>query len=165
MRERENILFVGILCLMVVVQTVVFVRFQPFGMIPDIVLITVAIGGLRLQATPLLIGSFVGGLLLDSLSADALGLRAVVYATAAYVVIATRERADLSPLSVAVWVGMLSVVVVVVFSLVGTVFGQIELPFSQVFKRMLILPFVNTGLCLLAWPVIVRLQTPARRLI
>lgn len=165
MRERDGIVFMVVASLMVILQSVMFIRFQPFGLIPDLLLVTVAVAGLRLTGTPLLVGSFMAGLLLDTLSADALGLRAVVYATVAYAVMITRERADLSPLAVAVWVGFLTVIVVVCFSTIGTLFGQLELSLLEVFRRSLVQPFLNMAICIAAWPIIVRVQGPSRRLI
>jgi rod shape-determining protein MreD len=101
----------------------------------------------------------------DALSTGALGLRALVYTVVAYVAVRTRDRADLGPISVAAWAGLLSLVGVILLVVLGNVFGQTPLVGGEALRRIILVPVLNFGLALAVAPVTSRLlgSDPLRR--
>lgn len=92
-----------------------------------------------------------------------MGLRAVVYITVVYIALRTRERADFSTLAVAVWTGLLSLVGVVLFLLVGTIFSQVVLDGEEALRRVLLVPLLNLLIAMALTPLIARLLEPSWR--
>lgn len=160
---RGPLLVAGSLILALVVQTTVFGRFRLAGVAPDVVLITLVLASLRLRPEAALIAAFAGGLAFDALSSSAMGLRAVVYITVVYLAIRTRERADFSALAVAVWTGLLSLIGVVLFLLVGTIFSQVVLDGGEALRRVLLVPLLNLLIAMALTPLIARLLEPSWR--
>jgi cell shape-determining protein MreD len=72
-------------------QTALFGQFRPLGVMPDIVLVTVILIALWLEATPTLAMATACGLLLDMASGDSFGLRTGFLVVVSLVVIAARQ--------------------------------------------------------------------------
>lgn len=145
-------------------QVTLFGRVRIAGVAPDLVLTAVILLSLRLRGEWALLAGFASGLLFDALSSTAVGLRALTYTVVAYLAIRTSDRADAGPVSVAVWVGLLSMAGAFLFLVVGTIFGQVGLETGQAMRRLLMVPFLNTLVTLLLTPLVVRLLEPERRL-
>ena len=109
-----------------------------------------------------IIFGFTAGLVFDALSSTALGLRAGVYTAVAFIAIRTIDRMDSSPLSVALWVGLLTISGVVLFLLVGTIFGQVTMDMGEAMRRVILVPLYNLVVALLLAPLSTRLLAPAR---
>ncbi len=146
----------------VLIQTTLFGRVRLAGLAPDVVMIAVILAGLRLRGEQALIVGFLGGLLFDALSANALGLRAFVYTAVAYLAVRTRDRADVGSVVVAVWVALLSVAGVLLLVTVGTLFGQFEMSGGEAMRRVLLIPVFNFLTALLLSPLSARLLRPTR---
>ncbi len=153
--------FLG-LVLAVLIQTTLFGRVRLAGLAPDVVMIAVILSALRLRGEQALAVAFLGGLVFDALSANALGLRAFVYTFVAYLALRTRDRADVGAVVVAVWVGLVSVAGIVLLLLVGTLFGQFAMSGGEAMRRVLLIPVFNFLVALILSPFISRLLRPAR---
>jgi hypothetical protein len=81
----------------------------------------------------------------------------------AYVAIRTVNRVDLGPVAVALWVGALTLVGVVLFLLVGTLFGQGGLIGTGLGRRVVFVPVTNLLLCFGATPLLNRLISREHR--
>lgn len=147
----------------VVVQTTVFGRLNIGGVAPDVVMLVVILLPLRLRPETSLLLGFGVGLTMDALGSGALGLRAFTLTVVAFIAIRTKERADYSPLAAAVWVGVLSLVGVVLLVLVGSLVSQLPLGGGEALRRILLVPLLTFGVALLAWPVLARMIEPVRR--
>jgi rod shape-determining protein MreD len=101
--------------------------------------------------------AFTSGLLVDLLGPSALGLRAVVYTTVAYLAIRTRDRADIGRVAVAIWAGVLTLIGVVLLMLIGTLFGQASLLGENTFSRLILVPLANLAIAAAVAPLVVRL--------
>ncbi|MFO7549590.1 MAG: rod shape-determining protein MreD [Acidimicrobiia bacterium] len=149
----------------IVLQTTLFGRFRLWGVSPDLVMLVVILSALRLSDESVLVLGFAGGLAVDALSTGALGLRALSYTVVAYVAVRTRERADLGPLTVALWAGLLTLLGVILLVVLGNLSGQILLVGGEALRRIIFVPVLNFGLALVVAPVTSRLlgSDPLRR--
>jgi rod shape-determining protein MreD len=162
MRIRDLVAAVGVLLVAVIVQTTLISRFR--FVTPDLVLlisILFATTGMRREGVLLM--AFTGGLVIDLLSSTVLGLRAAVFTVVAYVAIRTVNRVDLGPVAVALWVGALTLVGVVLFLLVGTLFGQGGLIGTGLGRRVVFVPVTNLLLSFGATPLLNRLISREHR--
>lgn len=146
--------FVGAL----VVQTTLFGRVRIGGIAPDVVILAVVVFSLRARAETAMLAAFTIGFLFDAVaSSSALGLRALAYTTVAFVAVRTRDRADLGPLAVAIWAGLMTLVGVAAIFVVGTLFGQITMDFGQAMRRIMLIPLFNAGIAVLLSPLTSRM--------
>lgn len=142
MRVRTFGWAVVLLVVAVVLQTTLFSRFTFFT--PDLVLllsILFAVTDMRREGV--LVTAFTGGLVVDLLSSNLLGLRAAVFTTIAFVAVRTAHRVDVGPLAVAIWTGALTLTGVVLFLLLGTLFGQGGLVATGLSRRLVFVPLSN----------------------
>ncbi len=153
---------IGVLVALVV-QTTLFGRLTIAGVTPDVVLVAVLLFAVRSRSEPAIVFAFVSGLVFDALSVTALGLRAGVYAAVAFIAIRTIERMDSNPFSVAAWVGMLTLAGVVLFLVVGTIFGQVNMGAGEAMRRVILVPIYNLILAAMLSPLLARLLAPSRR--
>lgn len=149
----------------VAVQSSVLGRFRFGSIAPDLLLVVVVLASLRTTPVAAICIGFGAGLLFDSLSADAFGLRALVLTSVAFAAARTKERAKGGPIAASVWIGALSMFGVVLLSVVGTLFGQIELAGGQIMRRIVLVPLLNVGVAFLITPVVERLLRPVRRFV
>lgn len=163
---RRSLLIVALLVGALVVQTTLFGRVRIGGIAPDLVILAIVFFALRSRAETAMLAAFTIGFLFDAVaSSSALGLRAIAYTTVAFVAVKTRERADLGPIAVALWVGLMTLVGVAAIFLVGTLFGQIDLGFGQAGRRLLLIPLFNAGIAVLLSPLSSRLLDGRRGVI
>ena len=155
----------AILFLAIVIQTSIFGRLTIGGIAPDVVVLAIALLALRTRPEVLLLASFLAGLVLDALGADPLGLRALILTVIAFLAVRTTDRADYSPLAVAVWAGVITLVAVVLLIVVGSLVGQLSMEFGEIVRRVVLVPILNLALALAGWPIVTRLLEPARRLV
>jgi rod shape-determining protein MreD len=156
MRGRSALIVVLLLVVAVVVQTTLFARVHPVT--PDLVLLLVIILCLtKIRPEVILAIAFTSGLMIDLLGPSALGLRAVVYTTVAYLGIRTRDRADIGRVSVALWAGALTLIGVMLLMLIGTLFGQASLLGENTFSRLILVPLANVAIAAAVAPLVVRL--------
>ena len=156
MRGRSVLIVVLLLVVAVVVQTTLFGRIQLVT--PDLVLLLIIILCLtRIRPEVILAFAFTSGLMIDLLGPSALGLRAVVYTTVAYLGIRTRDRAEIGRVAVALWTGALTLVGVILLMLIGTLFGQASLYGDNAFSRLILVPLANLVIAAAVAPIVVRL--------
>lgn len=156
MRIRVVVVALLALVLAVVVQTTLFSRFR--FVTPDLVmLLTILFATTDMRREGVLVAGFAGGLVVDLLSSTVLGLRAAVFTVVAYLAIRTVHRVDLGPVAVALWAGLLTLVGVGLFLLVGTLFGQGGLIATGLGRRIVFVPLTNLALSFLVAPVLNRM--------
>lgn len=149
-----------------VVQTTLFGRVRIGGIAPDVVILAVIVYSLRARAEIAMLAAFTVGFLFDAVaSSSALGLRAMAYTTVAFLAVRTRDRADLGPLAVAIWAGVMTLVGVGAIFLVGTLFGQIAMDFGQAARRLMLIPLFNAGIAVLLSPLTTRMLDGRRGVI
>jgi rod shape-determining protein MreD len=156
---RARSLMVALLSLVaaVVAQTTLFSRFQ--FVTPDLVLlITILFATTQMRSELVLLMAFLGGLVVDLLSSTVMGLRAAVFTVVAYLAVRTVHRVDLGPVAVALWVGLLTLVGVALFLLVGTLFGQGGLVTTGLARRIVFVPLTNLAMSFLFAPLLNRLM-------
>ena len=158
MRVRQVVIAVVVLVVAVVVQTTLFSRFR--FVTPDLVLlISILFATTALRNEIVLVMSFAGGLVVDLLGSTVLGLRAAVFTLAGYLAIRTVHRADLGPVAVAVWAAAISFVGVVLFLLIGTLFGQGGLIGTGLGRRIVLVPLANLVFTFPLAPLLTRILT------
>jgi hypothetical protein len=81
----------------------------------------------------------------------------MVFTSAAYIAVRSRDRAEVGRIYTALWAGVISLVAVVVLVLVGTLFGQSSILGEDVFSRMLLVPLANVLVAFAIAPTIVRI--------
>lgn len=146
----------------VVLQTTLFGRLRLIT--PDLVLLVSVLFALtRIKAEVVLGIAFTSGLVVDLLGSSLLGLRAIVFTSAAYIALRTRDRADIGRIATAIWAAVITLIGVVLLVLVGTLFGQSTILGEHVFSRILTVPLANMLLAFLIAPLMVRVvdQDPA----
>jgi rod shape-determining protein MreD len=157
MRARPLIVALLSLVAAVVAQTTLFSRFQ--FVTPDLVLlITILFATTQMRSELVLLMAFLGGLVVDLLSSTVMGLRAAVFTVVAYLAVRTVHRVDLGPVAVALWVGLLTLVGVALFLLVGTLFGQGGLVTTGLARRIVFVPLTNLAMSFLFAPLLNRLM-------
>lgn len=156
MRGRTA-LVIGLMVLVaVVIQTTLFGRLRIVT--PDVVMLIGILLALTRVRPELVLGvAFISGLIMDLLGASLIGMRAVVYTTVAYIAIRTKERAELGRVTIAVWVGVLTLVGIALLLLVGTLFGQASLVGDDAVSVMILVPLANLAVAALLAPSFVRL--------
>jgi rod shape-determining protein MreD len=160
-RMRSGLLAVALVLLALVVQSTLFRRFR--FLTPDLVLLVVILSCLSLRPEGALILGFGGGLLVDlAVGNTVIGLRALSYTAVAYVAVRTRERTDVGMVAVGIWAGALTLVGVILFLVLGTLFGQAEVIGGQPVRRMLQVPLTNAVLGALLGSSVARLVGSGR---
>ncbi|HEY6628289.1 MAG TPA: rod shape-determining protein MreD [Acidimicrobiia bacterium] len=156
MRGRSAVIVVLLFVVAVVVQTTLFAQINLVT--PDLVLLLVIILCLtKIRPEAILAIAFTSGLVVDLLGPSALGLRAVVYTTVAYIGIRTRDRADIGRVAVALWAGVLTLIGVILLMLIGTLFGQSSLLGENTLSRLILVPLANLAIAAAVAPLVVRL--------
>jgi len=156
MRGRSAAVVILLFVIAVVVQTTLFAQINLVT--PDLVLLLVIILCLtRIRPEVILAIAFTSGLVVDLLGPSALGLRAVVYTTVAYIGIRTRDRADIGRVAVALWAGVLTLIGVILLMLIGTLFGQSSLLGENTLSRLILVPLANLAIAAAVAPLVVRL--------
>ena len=124
----------------VVIQTTLFGegRVQPLGASPALVTVVVIAVARHLEPEPTLLVAFTGGMLMDLLGASPLGLWAISIVTVAYLTIRFSRYFDRGIYWVSVGIFALAFLGNVVFSIIGTLFGQRTLTDSDVVVLMLL---------------------------
>jgi len=154
-RPRPTLAAVLVMLAAILIQTTVFARFRAFP--PDLVMLTsalLAMTSIRHEAA--IVVAFGGGLVIDLMGSSLLGLRAMAMAAVAFTAVRTRERADIGRIGVAIWVGLLTLLGIVLLLLVGTLFDQRSLLGDRVLSRIAFIPLANTVLSMLIAPFVVR---------
>jgi rod shape-determining protein MreD len=162
MRVRTPAAVFLIILVAVVLQSTLFGRVRVIT--PDLVLlVAILIALTRIKAELVLAIAFSAGLVVDLLGSSLLGLRAIVFMSAGYIALRTRERADIGRIATALWAGGLTLIGVVLLVLLGTLFGQSTILGEHVLSRLLTVPLANMLLAFLIAPVLVRTvdQDPA----
>jgi rod shape-determining protein MreD len=107
-------------------------------------MLVVILGALWLRPELAVIVGFVAGLLVDLIVAGGvLGLRALAYTVVAYVASRTKHRTDIGPWAVGVWAALLSVLGVVVFLILGSLFGEAAELGENAVRRIIQVPLIN----------------------
>ncbi len=162
MKARPILVALGLLLVALIIQTTLISRFR--FVTPDLMMllaITFALTSMRREAV--LVLGFGGGLIVDLLSSTVMGLRAAVFTVLAFIAVRTAQRADAGPLAVAVWTGLLTLLGVVLFLVVGTLFGQGGLITTGLGRRVIFVPLTNMALSFLVAPMVIRLIDGKRR--
>lgn len=156
MRPRVVIVALVSLLVVVIVQTTLISRFR--FVTPDLVLLLSILFALTsMRREGVLVMAFLAGLVIDLLSSTPLGLRAAVFTIVAFIAIRTVHRVDIGPVAVAIWVGVLTLIGVVLFLVIGTLFGQGGLIGTGLGRRVLFVPLTNLLLSFGLAPVLNRL--------
>ncbi|MEX1038236.1 MAG: rod shape-determining protein MreD [Acidimicrobiia bacterium] len=162
MKFRSSAIVFLIVVAAVVLQTTLFGTIRVIT--PDLVLLVSILFALtRIKPELILAITFSAGLMVDLIGSSLLGLRAIVFTSAAYIAIRTRERADIGRIATALWAGALTLIGVLLLVLLGTLFGQSTLLGEHVFSRLITIPLANMVLAFLIAPILVRVvdQDPA----
>jgi rod shape-determining protein MreD len=162
MRVRTPAAVFLILLVAVVLQSTLFGRIRVIT--PDLVLlVAILIALTRIKPELVLAIAFSAGLVVDLLGSSLLGLRAIVFMSAAYIALRTRERADIGRFATALWAGGMTLIGVVLLVLLGTLFGQSTILGEHVLSRLVTVPLANMLLAFMIAPVLVRTvdQDPA----
>jgi len=141
----------------VIIQTTLLARLPVFGVVPDLVLLTVIASARRLDSEPAVVLGFTAGLIIDLLGSAPLGLRAMVLTIVAYITVRTRDRFEVSipTIGVAVWGIALSGTVLL--AIVGTLFGERILSDPLVLRQILLGPVYDVILAAAVLPLMTRI--------
>lgn len=142
-----------LIVLAVLVQTTVFHSVRPFGVSPDVVLLSV-IGAAR-WARPevgVLLG-FGGGLLLDMFGTAPMGLNALAFTLAAYMTVRIGERFNYGLVFAVSSVGLVTFIGLATVALIGTMFGEWTLGSAGIVRTLLVVPLYNMVLGLAVLPL------------
>ncbi len=156
MKFRTPALVFLILVAAVVIQTTFFGTIRIIT--PDLVLlVSILLALTRIKPEFILAITFAAGLMVDLIGSSLLGLRAIVFMSAAYIALRTRERADIGRVATALWAGALTFIGVLLLVLLGTLFGQSMILGQHVFSRLFTVPLANMLLAFLIAPILVRI--------
>lgn len=143
---------IGLVTLAVILQTTLFSRLDDLGIVADIVMVMILVSARWLDPEPALLLGFTGGIIYDLNGTTPIGLRALVFTVIAYAAVRVAANTD-SHVSGAVVVTILSFAGVVLFTMVGTLFGQGSLRGINVLQTFVLLPVFNGVMSLAVGPV------------
>jgi rod shape-determining protein MreD len=154
----------SLVVLAVLLQTTLFGegKIQPLGASPALVTIVVIAVARHLEPEPALLVAFTGGLLMDLLGASPLGLWAISITTVGYLTVRLRRQEDRGLLLVGIGVFGLVFLGNVLFSIVGTLFGQRTLTDSDVVDLMVLPALYSLILAAGLFPLTTRLLNRGR---
>lgn len=151
--RRPGLTVLIIVSVAILAQTTLFARVRFAGVAPDLVMLAVIVATLRLGDVPALVTGFTAGLVMDALGSTALGLRAVVFTLVAFLALRTRDRADVGPVAVALWVTGVTLFGVALLLVLGTLFDQIGLTGGEALRRVILVPLLNLVVALVISPL------------
>lgn len=155
MRARTFAAVFLIVLVAIVLQTTLFGKVRIIQ--PDLVLLFAILLGLTRIRPEMVLGiGFVSGLAVDLLGSSLLGLRAMVFTSAAFIAVRTRERAEIGRIAIALWAGLISLAAVVILVVVGTIFGQSTILGEDVVGRIFLVPLANFLVAFVVAPFVVR---------
>ncbi len=144
-----------LVALAVILQTTLFSRLDDLGIVADVVMVMVLVSARWLDPEPALLLGFTGGIIYDLNGTTPIGLRAMVFTIIAYAAVRVAANSD-SHISGALVVIILSFAGVLLFTMVGTLFGQGSLRGINVLQTFVLLPVFNGILSLAIGPVVKR---------
>jgi rod shape-determining protein MreD len=160
---RPLLVALGLAVVALVVQATIFRRFR--WLTPDLEVLVVIVVALSLRPELTLFTGFFCGVLVDvSVGNSLMGLRALTYTAVAFVAIRTRQRAEAGTVALAIWAGALTLLSVLLFALVGALFGQANVAGANLVRRVIQVPLANLVLAaVLAAPITRLLHVSGRR--
>ena len=157
MRPRVTIGALAIVVVAVVLQTTLFERIHPFGVAPELVLLTVIAVSLYLQAEEALLVGFTAGLLSDLLGTSLLGTWALVLTAVAFATVRLRDRIEGNVLLGGLGVLVVSAGALLLYSLLSTLFDQRTLTDARVIRIIILASLYNLVLATALVPGVARL--------
>ncbi len=154
MNPRQVSLALAAVVVAVILQTTLFARVRPFGVAPDLVLLTVIACARWVDPEPAVLLGFTGGLLIDLFGSAPLGLQALAFTLVALAGVKTRDRYAYNVVGIGVAVGTLSFTGITLVAIIGTLFGQGTLSDPDIAKTLLLAPAFNVALGLIVLPII-----------
>lgn len=148
--------------LAVIAQTTLFASLDEFGIVVDVVLVVVVVAARWLDPEPALLVGFTGGVVFDLVRTTPIGLRALTFTLVAYGATRFFQSTEGTHLTGAMAVSVLSLVGVVLFTVVGTLFGQRLFEGIDIVQTFILLPLFNGVLSLLIAPMIRRVMVPRK---
>ncbi len=156
----------GLVIAAVLIQSTVFQYIRPFGFAPELGLLTVIAISRYLDAEQAMFVAFTGGFLQDLLGGSPLGLWAIVFTIVAFVTVKVRAREVAGPPAVAIGVLGLTVIGLVTYMILGTLFGLGIIGRPGVMWDMLIPAIYNLVLALpVFWLVRIAIRPQERSMI
>jgi rod shape-determining protein MreD len=150
MRSAKILIALGFVVVAVLLQTTVFQHFHPFGYAPALGVLAVIAVGRLVDAEPALFVAFTGGFVQDLLGGAPLGLWASSLTVVAFVTFKVRDREIAGPIAVLAGVFGLSILGLLTFAVLGTLFGQSIINRPGFLGHLIVPAALNT---MLAYPV------------
>lgn len=157
MRGRNAAAALALVFIAIVIQTTLFARVQPFGVAPELVLLTTIGMALLLPPEWAMVVGFSAGLLTDLLGSSLLGTWALVLTCAAYATARLRDRVEGNLFWVAAGVMVISAGAMVLFLVLSTLFGQQTISDAGALRVVLLVPVYNLILAAAVLPLVARL--------
>ena len=163
MNGRNALLALLLAVTAVVLQTTLFVELDPFGAVPNLVLLVVIACVRYLEPEVSVLFGFTAGVVTDLLGDSPLGLWALVMTVVAFITVRLRHRVVDAPYLL--WLGVLALTILGegLFVLVGTLFGQQTLSQSGVVRTVLLAGGYNALLSFVVMPATTLLMRQRRR--
>lgn len=124
MTSGKIVVALGLVVAAVLIQTTLFRHIQPFGYAPALGMLTVIAITRYLDAEPALLVAFSGGFAQDLLGGLPLGLWACAFTVVAFTTLKVRNREIAGPITVLAGVFGLTIVGLITYATLGTLFGQ-----------------------------------------
>jgi len=124
MKSSKVIISLGLVVGAVLIQTTVFRYVRPFDLAPALGILMVIAVARYLDAESAMFVAFSGGFLQDLLGGAPLGLWAIAFTIVAFVTVKVRAREILGPPAVLIGVLGVSILGLVTYAILGTLFGE-----------------------------------------
>jgi rod shape-determining protein MreD len=124
MKSSKVIISLGLVVGAVLIQTTVFRYIRPFDLAPALGILMVIAVARYLDDESAMFVAFSGGFLQDLLGGLPLGLWAISFTIVAFVTIKVRSREVFGPPAILIGVFGLSILGLVAYAILGTLFGQ-----------------------------------------
>ncbi|HEX2370296.1 MAG TPA: rod shape-determining protein MreD [Acidimicrobiia bacterium] len=147
----------------VLIQTTVFRELRPLGVAPDLVILTVIAAARWLDPQPAVLLGFTGGIVIDLLGAQVLGLRALAYTVVAYLTVRLRDRMEVNVLTCGVILVGLVAVGVLIVGVVGTLVQEQTVTSTGFARALLLVPLYDLVLGIAVLPLMTRLLRLSER--
>lgn len=154
MSGRRILVGLALVGLAIVLQTTLVVRLSIYGVVADLVMLTVIATARRLDPEPSVLLGFTAGIVIDLLGTAPLGLRALVYTIVAYTTVRTRDRFEAAIPTLGLGVYGIALLGTVLLAVVGTLFGEGTLQDPSVVRQLLLGPAYDLVLALVVLPAV-----------
>ncbi len=162
MSGRNTLIALGLVVVAAVLQSTILAdsRLQAFGSAPSLVVLVVIASVRYMEPEPAVLLGFTGGLLMDLLGGQPIGMWALVLTVVAYITLRLRDAADDGPIVIAAGVLGITLLAGALWVVLGTILGLKPLADPSAIRRIILPAMYNVVVAAAVLPGVTWLMRP-----